>query len=479
MNNISFYAKLEPGFQYVIDQLELMSGTGRRMLADTPFSTDTELLQKEYNHIDTLLHLSALEEMKKPLADLRHRLMELHDITGTLAHIGQRTILDEVELFQTKQFAHLCCSARKSIDALGIEDILPMPDLTGIFDLLDPDGTHIPNFYIYDTYHPELPPLRKQLKGLQTQLDTHQSTLHPDELAQLNDQITRIFAQQQAIERQVIVQLSEQLFPQSATLNEALRLMGRADILLAKAAQAEALHLCRPQFSDLRTCYSQLCNLRLRHRNEEQHLRYQPVDIDIKPGLCLITGANMAGKTVALKTLGIAQLMAQFGMYVPAQSAEIIPVEDVVLCIGDEQNEMNGLSSYASEITKISNAIEQTRHQRILLLIDEPARTTNPIEGKAIVQAVGTLLNQRDSLSVITTHYSQLGLDCHKLRVRGFMESMVDAPLTPQNINKYMDYSLQEDSTEEVPHEALRIAAILGCDNEMITLAQSKLEGHK
>ena len=476
MNNIAFYAKLEPGFQYVIDQLELMSGTGRRMLADTLMTSDTEQLQKEYDHIATLCRLQSQEEMKKPLVDLRHRLMELQDIAGTLAHIGQRTILDEVELFQTKQFAHLCISARQSILQLGIEHMLPMPDLNAIFELLDPDNTHIPNFYIYDSYHPELAPLRKQLKGLQTQLDTHQSELSPNELASLNDQIADIFSQQQAIERQVIIGLSEKLFPQADTLNEALRLMGRADILLAKATQALALDLCRPQFSSKRTAYTQLSNLRLRHRNESQHLRYQPIDIDVKPGACLITGANMAGKTVTLKTLGIAQLMAQFGMYVPALKAEIIPVEDVVFCIGDEQNEMNGLSSYASEITKISQALDQTRRQRILLLIDEPARTTNPIEGKAIVQAVGTLLQKQDSLTIITTHYSQLGLDCRKLRVKGFMESMVDAPLTPQNINKYMDYSLQEDNTEEVPHEALRIAAILGCDEEMILLAQQKLE---
>lgn len=476
MNNIAFYAKLEPGFQYVIDQLELMSGTGRRMLADTLLTTDTGLLQKEYDHIGTLMGLQAQEEMKKPLVDLRHRLMELQDIAGTLAHIGQRTILDEVELFQTKQFAHLCISARQSIFQLGIEQMLPMPDLAEIFNLLDPDNTHIPNFYIYDSYHPELAPLRKQLKGLQTQLDTRQSSLTPDELASLNDQIAATFSQQQAIERQVIIGLSEKLFPKADLLNEALRLMGRADILLAKAAQAADLRLSRPRFSDSQTAYTRLSNLRLRHRNEAQHLRYQPIDIAVKPGTCLITGANMAGKTVALKTLGIAQLMAQFGMFVPAQEAEIIPVEDVVFCIGDEQNEMNGLSSYASEITKISQAIDQTRRQRILLLIDEPARTTNPIEGKAIVQSVATLLQKQNSITVVTTHYSQLGLDCRKLRVKGFMESLVDAPLTPQNINKYMDYSLQEDDTEEVPHEALRIATILGCDDEMIQLAQQKLE---
>ena len=75
------------------------------------------------------------------------------------------------------------------------------------------------------------------------------------------------------------------------------------------------------------------------------------------------------------------------------------------------------------------------------------------------------------SVTLITTHYSQLGLGCRRLRVKGFVEDMVGGELTPQNINRFMDYSLVADDSDEVPHEALRIAAILGCDEEMIAQA--------
>lgn len=473
--------KEEPGFQYVIDEMQLMSAVGRRMLLDQEFSCDSSALNAEFDRIEHLMAIIADESNRKPLFDFRHRLMELQDILTTIQHVQHRVVLDEIELFELKTLASISLTARRFAAQLGIDALCPIPDLTPVFEILDPDGTKIPNFYIYDSYDPRLAPLRRQLKGRQTHLETSGDSLTEEELTLLNAEIADLFTQQNAVEREVIVTLTGRLHPYGQLLEETLSQMGYADLLLAKAYLARELGLTRPVLlasgSAAQTHYRSLFNPRLRHHNEERRLRYQPIDVDLRPGLCLITGANMAGKTVALKTLGTAQVMAQFGMFVPAQEAQVMLVEDVVFCIGDEQNEMNGLSSYASEIIKISNALRRTATQTLMVLIDEPARTTNPIEGKAIVQAVGSLLNSRQSLSVITTHYSQLGLDCHRLRVKGFMEEMVDTTLTAQNINQFMDYSLLEDASEEVPHEALRIASILGCDDAMITLAQQFAEG--
>ena len=72
-------------------------------------------------------------------------------------------------------------------------------------------------------------------------------------------------------------------------------------------------------------------------------------------------------------------------------------------------------------------------------------------------------------------HYSQLGVQCRRLRVRGFVENLCDMPLNPQNINRFIDYSLTEDNSDEVPHEALRIATILGCDSTLLDLAREAL----
>ena len=103
-------------------------------------------------------------------------------------------------------------------------------------------------------------------------------------------------------------------------------------------------------------------------------------------------------------------------------------------------------------------------------------RTTNPVEGKALVQALASLMHKRDSLTMITTHYGNLGISCRRLRVRGFVENMVDIPLTAQNINRFIDYSLIPDDSDEVPHEAIKIAEMLSCHPDLIASAKLFLQ---
>ena len=464
----------DAGFQYVIDQLELMSASGRRRLLQQPWLTDAAQLNAEYERISRLQALLA-DTPHKAVTVIRHQLMQLHDLRGTLQNIAHRLVLDEIELFEVKHFAYLCTETRRAAASADICDLLQLPDLSDLFRLLDPDNTGLPHFYVYDSYHPDLGPLRRRLKAKQTLLDNHKGS--PEEKIDLQREVNDLFDQQNRLQMEVIRQLSEQLWPHHDRLHEAADRMAYTDLLLAKATLTTEQQLSRPQLADEGgTLLRGLWNPRLRQRNESQHLRYQPIDISLHNGVCLITGANMAGKTVLLKSVGTAQLMAQFGLFVPAQEARMQLFDDVLYSIGDEQNEMNGLSSFASEIIKISQTLQRSAAERLLILIDEPARTTNPVEGKAIVQAVATLLDNRPSTTLITTHYSQLGLPCRKLRVRGFVEQLADIALTPDNINRFMDYSLLEDSSDEVPHEALRIAAILGCDPTLIQTANNFLQ---
>ena len=453
--------KCDAGFQYVIDNMELMSSAGRRRLLETVFETRPKALHDEWERTARAITAVKAYEHKKPYIDLRHCLMQLHDLQGTLASLANRTPLNEVELFETKSLAQLCSTARCAIDSLGLADMLPLPDLREVFDMLDPDHTGIVNFYIYDSYDARLAPLRRELSALQTAQGDPQ-------------RISDLLAEQGEIQQEVCLRLTDRLHPWAATLASALEQLAYIDLLLAKAQLAIGWGLTRPEVGEY-TEYKGLFNPRLKHRNEAQKLRYQPVDITLHPGVCLITGANMAGKTVLLKSVGTAQAMAQCGMYVPASKAIVRLAEAIVTSVGDDQDEMNGLSSYAAEITKISDILRQSQEQDLLVLIDEPARTTNPVEGKALVQALINIMEQRGSVTLITTHYSQLGTGCRRLRVRGFVEEMADVPLTPKNINRFIDYSLVEDQSDTVPHEALRIAAILGCDGELISQAKENV----
>ena len=453
--------KQDAGLQYTIDSMEFMSAAGRRKALNTEFSADAANLRAEWQHVACAVAATNEYKYKKPYIDLRHCLMCLHDLQGTLASLANHTPLNEVELFEIKNLAMLCRTAQSAIASLGLADIISLPCLDEVFALLDPDKTGIANFYIYDSYDERLTPLRRELNALQTS--------EGDPI-----RISELLTLQNEIQDAVCLHLSDQLTRWTDPLVTAMEQMAYTDLLLAKADLAIRWNLTQPEIGDY-IVYKGLINPRLKERNEKLHLRYQPVDITLHGGVCLITGANMAGKTVLLKSVGTAQLMAQCGMFVPASEATVRLVDGVATSIGDEQDEMNGLSSYAAEIIKISDIVSRSRNETLLLLIDEPARTTNPVEGKALVQAIVAILEQSPSITLVTTHYSGLGTICRRLRVKGFVEDMADVPLTPKNINRFIDYSLTEDQSDNVPHEALRIASILGCDDQMITLAKKQI----
>ena len=113
--------------------------------------------------------------------------------------------------------------------------------------------------------------------------------------------------------------------------------------------------------------------------------------------------------------------------------------------------------------------------ENVLILVDELARTTNPTEGRAIVNAVAEIFNENQTLSIITTHYSGLNQDCRKLRVKGLDQEFKQGEINKNNINDYMDYSLIEDDASKVQHEALRIADILGINKQIIEKANKNL----
>ncbi|MBR1850464.1 MAG: DNA mismatch repair protein MutS [Bacteroidales bacterium] len=460
--------KTDAGLQYVVDHLEIMSSVGRRTLLSRPWLTNPSDLETEYDNIAAAVEVTKDETKRHAYNDLRHRLMELHDLSGTFNNLASHTVLDEVELFETKSFTHVVNQARRAAAELGLDDILQLPDLGEPFALLDPDHTGIANFYIYDSYDERLTPIRHELRSQQSLLAS--LSQNDENYTPTAQRISDLLAAQNELQNAICRDLSDKLFAHHDKLVTAMEQMGYADILLAEAELTINWNLCRPTIGESSE-FAMLVNPRLRERNEKAGLRYQPIDVAFSDGVTLITGANMAGKTVLLKSIATAQAMAQFGMYVPTSKAVITIVDDIYCSIGDEQDEMNGLSSFASEIIKISRAIELTTQSRLLVLIDEPARTTNPIEGKAIVQSLISIMESRPSPTMITTHYSQLGSNCNRLRVRGFVESMVNVPINPQNINRFIDYSLIPDQSDEVPQEALRIASILGCNTDLVELA--------
>jgi len=133
-----------------------------------------------------------------------------------------------------------------------------------------------------------------------------------------------------------------------------------------------------------------------------------PIDLDLGPLRALvISGPNTGGKTVALKTLGLAALLHQSGLRPPAVTAGLPVFDEVLADIGDQQSIEMSLSTFSGHIRNLV-AILDSATERSLVLVDELASGTDPVEGSALAQALLTRLAEQARLTIVTTHYPEL-----------------------------------------------------------------------
>ena len=399
------------------------------------------------------------------LERLKVKLSQVKDIRGTVKRLKEPVVLDDLELFELKNLAFVAEDIREIIKDYPVVDI---PCLGNLVDLLDPEQNRIPHFYIYDSYSEKLSALRAEIKQKKRE-------------GREEREIENLYYQSLEEEDRVRAELTLQIRMLREEIAETLRAVAYLDILLAKAIQVENMGLVLPEVKDgkknERLSFQKLFHPQLREILLQEGRKFQPVDVGLERGVTLLTGANMAGKSVLLKSIALAQGLAQFGFYVPAERAEIVPVSDILTCMGDGQDELSGLSSFAAEMLCVNEILLRVkRGEKVLVLIDELARTTNPTEGRAIVNGVIEFLAAYQIRALVTTHYGGIIAPCRKLRVRGFREEKIQGKLTLQNITDYIDYSLLEDASGEVSQEAIRIAEIIGVSRELTDNAKKFLD---
>jgi DNA mismatch repair protein MutS2 len=432
-------------FQYMMDALPLLSSAGKKRLLEQPFLTSPAEIEKEGG----LTQQALLFIEKHDSAPLLHALSELRDLHGTLSLLSQGAVLDDIDLFEVKRFALSSERVTALLSDQGAA-FLEIPGLAEVVETLDPEGQGIPQFYIYSAYTPRLAEVRVRMKAGED-----------------------LRGEEQAIEDEIREALSARLRPWADRLSAALEMLAHLDLLIAKARQAREMGLCKAEISSVGANYLGLFNPAEKAFLEKENKRFQAVDIELTAGPTLVTGANMGGKTVLLKTLHLAQCLFQHGFFAPAQAAAIAPVEELFLSCGDEQSEQRGLSSFAFEMKNINRLVEAVKSgKKTLALIDELARTTNPDEGKAIVRAVLDFLQEYGVCSVVTTHYGGIESDCRKLRVKGLMTESIEGKIRFERLNELMDYSLVEADGAGPVSEGIRIAEILGVDEELIEKAK-------
>jgi DNA mismatch repair protein MutS2 len=187
-------------------------------------------------------------------------------------------------------------------------------------------------------------------------------------------------------------------------------MLGKLDLAFAKAEFARQYECCLPEFAPGRDLVLE----GVRHPLLEQALRAQkrrpvPISVELRAPktLMIISGPNAGGKTVALKTLGLAALMAQSGLPVVAEAARLPIFQRVLADIGDQQSIAANLSTFSAHVTNIQTMAE-TAGKEDLVLLDELGASTEPNEGAALAIAILEHFRARGPLTVVTTHHSRL-----------------------------------------------------------------------
>lgn len=282
--------------------------------------------------------------------------------------------------------------------------------------------------------------------------------------------------------------LSKQVGKYSKELFKNMASIGKMDFILGKAVFAIKIDGAKPKI----TRKHRIKIVEGRHPKVEEFLdskglKFIPISIELKKGVSCITGANMGGKTVSLKLVGLLTAMAQYGLMVPAREMTLGLNGFIKTSIGDPQSTDKGLSTFGGEIKLIQQAIERSQ-EKGLILIDELARGTNPEEGYAISKAIVEHLGQKESITLLTTHYDHIGTMDKVVHFQVVGLSNVDLDQLQSQleyakdheidiINKYMDYRLKAvDKTTKVPKEAINIARIMGLDQQIIHRAEKYLE---
>ncbi len=313
---------------------------------------------------------------------------------------------------------------------------------------------------------------RKRHKGIVHDQSASGAGLYfePLQAVDVNNVLSRLRAEEKEEILRILRELSSRVRECAPELERALASLTKLDAVSARARFAEELSAVRPGIPGN-------INLRMREakhpllllQSKEKGFEVCPLNLEMGGGfrILLVSGPNMGGKTVALKTVGLLSLMMKAGFHVPAQEGTEIPVFDRVFCdIGDEQSIEEQLSTFAAHMTQIAAALDGADSSS-LVLIDELGAGTDPLEGAALAKSVLEELGVTGALSIASTHL-------------GSLKSFVASNPNMRNASMAFDPETQQPLYRlevGVPGQsrAIETAARMGIKSSVIDRARSSL----
>lgn len=227
--------------------------------------------------------------------------------------------------------------------------------------------------------------------------------IEPTKIARLAQEKAAIENQIYLIETQILGNLSAKVYEELSQFEANLNTIIELDCILARAKYSQSINGKRPTLNE----QNQLKLQEMRHP-----LLSAPVPLSLnldsnKRGL-IITGPNAGGKTITLKTVGLAIAMTEFGLFLPSTSPCSIPImAEIYTSIGDHQDLDNSLSTFSAEMKEMSYIVKHAT-KNSLILLDELGSGTDPNEGAALAIAILQMLQLKGCLILATTHYSAI-----------------------------------------------------------------------
>jgi len=294
--------------------------------------------------------------------------------------------------------------------------------------------------------------------------------IEPLETLALNNDLVELQDREFAEVQRLLGEFTRKLQERRKDLARTADILGEIDWAFAKGAFSKQFDCCIPEIHAERS----ICLNTFRHpllqialEGTAQHL--SPLSLELKPPKTqiIISGPNTGGKTVALKALGIAALMAQAGIPVPASEVKLPLFGRVLADIGDQQSIEANLSTFSAHVTNIES-MAQVVGPNDLVLLDEIGASTEPSEGAALAVAILEHFRQRGAMTMVTTHHSRL---------------KAYAAETPEAVNAAMEF---DEATLQPTYRllvglpgkssALDIAARLGLEPSIVEKARSLLD---
>lgn len=226
-----------------------------------------------------------------------------------------------------------------------------------------------------------------------------------------------IFEEQEEIVK-ILKKLSSEIRPSVELLHAYQETLSNIDLIAAKAKYARKINAILPKITSERRLYFREAYhpiLYLSNLQKKETTFPQTIELKQDNRIIVISGPNAGGKTIALKTIGLLQLMLQSGMLIPVhERSETFLFDRILTDIGDNQSIENHLSTYSYRLKNMNYFLKKC-NAKTLFLIDEFGTGSDPELGGALAETFLEEFYHREAFGIITTHYTNLKLLANEL----------------------------------------------------------------